>query len=76
MNREAVALGTPVYTVFEGRLGAVDEQLIAAGRLQRLRSAEEVQLRKRAAPPENARIRRDPAALIDLLLAPAAMEWR
>ena len=26
MNREAVALGTPVYTTFEGRLGAVDER--------------------------------------------------
>ena len=36
MNREAVALGTPVYTTFEGRLGAVDEQLIAEGRLLRL----------------------------------------
>ena len=36
MNREAVALGTPVYTVFEGRLGAVDERLIADGRLRRL----------------------------------------
>ena len=24
MNREAVALGTPVWTVFEGKLGAVD----------------------------------------------------
>ncbi len=36
MNREAVALGTPVYTVFEGRLGAVDERLIAQGRLRRL----------------------------------------
>ena len=34
MNREAVALGTPVFTSFEGRLGAVDEQLIAEGRLQ------------------------------------------
>ena len=31
MNREAVALGTPVWTTFEGRLGAVDERLIAAG---------------------------------------------
>ena len=36
MNREAVALGTPVFTVFEGRMGAVDEQLIATGRLKRL----------------------------------------
>ena len=34
MNREAVALGTPVWTTFQGRLGAVDEQLIADGRLQ------------------------------------------
>src|SRR5215207_5211135 len=27
MNREAVALGTPVWTTFEGRQGAVDERL-------------------------------------------------
>ena len=27
MNREAVALGTPVWTTFQGRLGAVDERL-------------------------------------------------
>ena len=31
MNREAVALGTPVYTIFSGRMGAVDERLIADG---------------------------------------------
>jgi predicted glycosyltransferase len=34
MNREAVALGTPVYSTFAGRLGGVDEALIADGRLQ------------------------------------------
>ncbi len=34
MNREAVALGTPVYTTFAGRLGAVDERLVAEGRLR------------------------------------------
>ena len=33
MNREAVALGTPVWTTFAGRMGAVDEGLIADGRL-------------------------------------------
>ena len=33
MNREAVALGTRVYTTFAGRLGAVDESLIREGRL-------------------------------------------
>ena len=48
MNREAVALGTPVWTTFQGRLGAVDEQLIADGRLQILERADDVVLEKRA----------------------------
>src|SRR5208283_859731 len=37
MNREAVALGTPAFTTFAGRPGAVDERLIAEGRLHELR---------------------------------------
>ena len=45
MNREAVALGTPVWTTFEGRLGAVDERLIADGRMRRLERAEDVDAR-------------------------------
>jgi uncharacterized protein len=49
MNREAVALGTPVYTTFEGRLGAVDERLIEEGRLRKLQAPEELDLGKRAA---------------------------
>jgi uncharacterized protein len=69
MNREAVALGTPVWTTFEGRLGAVDEALIADGRLRRLERAEAVTLEKRA-PKEGARIRRDPGMLADMLLSP------
>jgi hypothetical protein len=71
MNREAVALGTPVYTVFEGRLGAVDEQLIASGRLRRLASADQVKPAKRTAGEASAppRVRRDPALLTDLLLS-------
>jgi predicted glycosyltransferase len=69
MNREAVALGTPVYTTFEGRPGAVDERLIAEGRLRRLGSASELDLlpRPRAARP--ARVRRDPRVLLELLLS-------
>jgi uncharacterized protein len=70
MNREAVALGTPVYTTFEGRLGAVDEQLIAEGRLRRLERPEQLVLRKRDRGEAPARIRRDPALLVDLLTAP------
>ncbi|MGH3064835.1 MAG: DUF354 domain-containing protein [Gaiellaceae bacterium] len=67
MNREAVALGVPVYTTFAGRLGAVDAALIAEGRLRPLREASELVLEKRAA----ARVLegRDPAALLDLLLS-------
>jgi predicted glycosyltransferase len=69
MNREAVALGTPVWTTFEGRLGAVDEALIAAGRLRRLARAEDVALEKRA-DGAGARTRRDPDLLTGLLLSP------
>ena len=44
MNREAVALGVPVYTTFEGRLGAVDERLLAEGRLRKLIDADALDL--------------------------------
>ena len=74
MNREAVALGTPVYTVFEGRLGAVDELLIAEGRLRRLIEPGELEPVKRVPAESVGRTRRDPAALADLLLAPAAAQ--
>jgi predicted glycosyltransferase len=70
MNREAVALGTPVWTTFEGRLGAVDERLIADGRLRRLEDAAALELVKHDRTGEAARIRRDPALLVDLLCAP------
>ncbi|MCW3010243.1 MAG: hypothetical protein JWO90_647 [Solirubrobacterales bacterium] len=69
MNREAVALGTPVWTTFEGRLGAVDERLIAEGRLHRLERAEDLVLEKRAGAA-GARVRRDPQVLVDLLTSP------
>jgi predicted glycosyltransferase len=69
MNREAVALGTPVWTTFEGRLGAVDERLIGDGRLRRLTSADEVTVVKRAgAGAAGERVRRDPELLCDLLI--------
>ncbi len=67
MNREAVALGTPVFTVFEGRLGAVDERLIAEGRLKRLERPDEVILRKRDSGTTEL-VRRDPGVLVDLLI--------
>jgi uncharacterized protein len=68
MNREAVALGTPVYTTFEGRLGAVDERLLAEGRLRRLTDADEVSIERRERHGE-LRVRRDPRELVTLLLS-------
>jgi uncharacterized protein len=68
MNREAVALGTPVWTTFEGRPGAVDDALIAEGRLRRLTRADEVVLEKRQAR-SGVRVRRDPELLTDLMVS-------
>ncbi len=70
MNREAVALGTPVYTTFEGRLGAVDERLIAEGRLRKLTDSAELSFAKRDPAAVPVRTRRDPGVLVDLLLSP------
>lgn len=70
MNREAVALGVPVLTTFEGRLGAVDERLIAAGRLGRLGDPAALEVAKRTDPTAD-RVRRDPRVLADLLLSAA-----
>jgi predicted glycosyltransferase len=67
MNREAAALGVPVFTTFGGRIGAVDEKLLAEGRLRRLTDPGELELVKRPAG-EAVWIRRDPAELLDLLL--------
>jgi uncharacterized protein len=72
MNREAVALGTPVWTTFEGRPGAVDDRLLAEGRLRRLERPEQLELAKRPAGATGERVRRDPALLVDLLCAPVA----
>jgi predicted glycosyltransferase len=68
MNREAVALGTPVYTTFEGRLGAVDELLLREGRMQRLSNPDEIAIEKRQSVAGE-RVRRDPRKLVDLLLS-------
>jgi predicted glycosyltransferase len=65
MNREAVALGVPVYTTYGGRLGGVDEMLIREGRLIPLSDPRALDLRKREG--EQNRVRRDPVLMLDLL---------
>jgi predicted glycosyltransferase len=67
MNREAVALGVPVYTEFAGRLGGVDEQLVREGRLRVLTDPRHIGLGKRS-KGDIERVRRDPKLLLELLL--------
>jgi uncharacterized protein len=43
MNREAAALGVPVYSVFRGNIGAVDCELERQGRLVLISSPEELE---------------------------------
>jgi len=59
MNREAAALGVPVYSIFRGKLGAVDRYLAENGRLVLIESVQEIATKirltrwKRPARPNN-----------------------
>ena len=68
MNREAAALGVPVYTTYGGRLGGVDEELIRAGRLKPLTDPRALALTKRD-PESSPRVRREPAEMLRFLLS-------
>jgi predicted glycosyltransferase len=70
MNREAAVLGTPVYSIFEGRPGGVDERLAAEGRLRFLREPAELQLARKSPDAWRDRVRRDPRVLLVLALPP------
>jgi len=56
MNREAAALGVPVYSIFRGKTGAVDRYLSEQKRLTLVSSKDDVRnlilVRKRKAPAE------------------------
>ena len=68
MNREAAALGVPVYTTYGGRLGGVDEELIRLGRLKPLTDPRALELHKRDGSLRE-RVRRDPMDMLELLLS-------
>ena len=69
MNREAAALGVPVYTTYGGRLGGVDEALIREGKLVPLTYPRALELRKRTSAGRAERVRRDPQVMLKLLLS-------
>jgi len=71
MNREAVALGVPVYTTYGGRLGGVDEHLIREGRLRPPTAPRAIELKQRPASSEQ--LRRDPQLLVDRILEAGAL---
>ena len=50
MNREAAALGIPVYSLFRGTMGAVDKHLAATGRLVLLESVADVREKLKIVP--------------------------
>jgi hypothetical protein len=56
MNREAAALGVPVYSIFRGKIGAVDRYLARTGRLVLVESVADVRtkimLNRRQQPAE------------------------
>ena len=74
MNREAAALGTPVYTTYGGRLGGVDEALIRSGRLRPLTDPRAIELQKRTA--EATPTRRDPDLLVETILGTVGADHR
>jgi predicted glycosyltransferase len=67
MNREAAALGVPVYTTYGGRLGGVDERLMREERLRPLTDPRALELHKRDGA--DGRVRRDPKLMLELLLS-------
>ena len=70
MNREAVALGTPVRTIFTGELGAVDAELMREGLLLPLDDPAALEFSKRAAPA-GVQNPRDAAFLVDGIMGAA-----
>jgi predicted glycosyltransferase len=64
MIREAAVLGTPTWSIFEGRLGAIDEQLEREGRIRFLHDADALVVEK--VTRRERRATRDPAELLAL----------
>ncbi len=81
MNREAAALEIPVYSIFRGKIGAVDRYLADRGRLMLLESVEDVKTKiqlKRREKALEMRIPRPEAMgrIVEAILEIAELECR
>jgi predicted glycosyltransferase len=77
MNREAAVLGTPVYTVFKGLLGAGDQLLIDQGRMVQVSEPEDIpQIRvvKHDGGPDSVRHHELIAQITDLILTAGGLD--
>jgi predicted glycosyltransferase len=78
MNREAAALGVPVYSIFRGELGAVDRYLAATGRLTCLEGAGDLNAMRlvRRERPRNPKFDPRPAltAIVENIVAAIELE--
>jgi hypothetical protein len=77
MNREAAALGVPVYSIFRGAIGAVDRALCAQGRLILIESEDDVDRKIRFAkrprqPVTNVTSRRTLDSIVNTIVELAA----
>ena len=69
MNREAAALGVPVYSIFRGKIGAVDQYLSKTGRLVLIEGSEDLRdkiLLVRRERPERPQVR--PTAALSFIV--------
>jgi hypothetical protein len=70
MNREAAALGVPVFSIFRGKMGAIDRYLSQQGRLTFIETVNDV--RKKIVPTKRERIafdRQSPRPALDKIVA-------
>jgi predicted glycosyltransferase len=78
MNREAAVLGIPAFSLFAGRIGGVDRELVERGRMELIETRSDLQKIEMVRRPEPVPLRADGlvASLVDDLLATRGVAGR
>ncbi|WP_085811721.1 DUF354 domain-containing protein [Geoanaerobacter pelophilus] len=61
MNREAAALGVPVYSIFRGEIGSVDRHLSDTGRLTIIENADDLRMKVTLKKREHSQVYQPPS---------------